>query len=67
MARGALLASESESAWGVTRRIQVVVRAGFPVLELCMIRLRPTGVRSFSSRERLCSCSERVKDITRQL
>lgn len=67
MARGALLASESESAWGITRRIQVVVRAGFPVVELCMICLRPKDVRSFSSRERLCSCSERLKGITRQL
>lgn len=67
MARGALLASETESACGITRKIQVVVRAGFPVVEICMICLRPKGVCSFSSRERLCSCSERVKDITRQL
>lgn len=67
MARGALLASESEIVCGITRKIQVVVRAGFPVVELCMICLRPKGVCSFSSRERLCSCSERVKDITRQL
>lgn len=55
MARGALLASESESAWGITRRIQVVVRAGFHVVEPQTL----SGVVQFSALSGVTSISKR--------